>query len=114
VGTAALAFPVEQSSAAALMSENSQSLLPYWFILLARLRAMPECPLYAEPELYDLLFPHARDSASISDEVRRERIVASEQFYLEEAKQAGGRVLELACGSGRLTVPIAQSGVDIV
>jgi SAM-dependent methyltransferase len=93
------------------MSENSQA---FFFDSLSWLCAVPECPLYAEPELYDLLFPHARDSASISDEVRRERIVASEQFYLDEAKEAGGRVLELACGSGRLTVPIAQTGVDVV
>lgn len=35
-------------------------------------------------------------------------------FYVEEAKRAGGPVLELACGTGRLTIPIAQSGVAIV
>jgi len=74
---------------------------------------MQECPLYAEAELYDRLFPQARNSLSISDPAWRDRIVASEQFYLEEAKQSRGRVLELACGSGRLTVPIAQSEVDI-
>jgi len=76
--------------------------------------AMQECPLYSEPDLYDLLFSHPRDSASVNDVVRREKIIASERFYLDEAKQAGGHVLELACGSGRLTVPIAQTGVDIV
>lgn len=35
-------------------------------------------------------------------------------FYVEEAKRARGPVLELACGTGRLTIPIAQSGVEIV
>src|ERR1035438_5250705 len=75
---------------------------------------MPECPLYSDPELYDSLFPDARDSASVQDESRRARMLASERFYLEEARKSGGRVLELACGTGRLTIPIAQSGVEIV
>jgi 2-polyprenyl-3-methyl-5-hydroxy-6-metoxy-1,4-benzoquinol methylase len=35
-------------------------------------------------------------------------------FYTGEAKESGGPVLELACGTGRLTIPIAQSGVAIV
>ena len=34
-------------------------------------------------------------------------------FYVKAAKKAGGPVLELACGTGRLTLPIARSGVDI-
>jgi SAM-dependent methyltransferase len=34
-------------------------------------------------------------------------------FYVEESKRARGPVLELACGTGRLTIPIAQSGVEI-
>jgi SAM-dependent methyltransferase len=34
-------------------------------------------------------------------------------FYLEEAKRARGPVLELACGTGRLTIPLAQAGVEI-
>ena len=40
-------------------------------------------------------------------------IVADIPFYLEEAKRAGGPVLELACGTGRLTIPIAQNGISI-
>ena len=35
-------------------------------------------------------------------------------FYVEESKRARGPVLEVACGTGRLTIPIAQSGVEIV
>ena len=35
------------------------------------------------------------------------------QFYLEYAKQADGDVLELACGTGRVLIPIAQAGVPI-
>ena len=82
--------------------------------LHVKLRPMHECPLYSDPELYDSLFPDARDSASVQDESRRERVLASEWFYLEEARKSAGRVLEMACGSGRLTIPIAQSGIEIV
>ncbi len=35
-------------------------------------------------------------------------------FYLEEAKKAGAPVLELGCGTGRILIPIAQAGIDIV
>ena len=36
------------------------------------------------------------------------------QFYAEEAKKAGPPVLELGCGTGRVTIPVAESGIDIV
>jgi len=36
------------------------------------------------------------------------------QFYVETALDSGGPVLELGCGTGRVTIPIAESGVDIV
>jgi SAM-dependent methyltransferase len=74
---------------------------------------MQECLLYTEPELYDLLFPNARDSTSVLDPIRQGRLLASEQFYLEETAK-GGPILELACGTGRLTVPVAQRGIEIV
>ena len=38
-------------------------------------------------------------------------------FYVELARQAaaaGQAVLELGCGTGRVTIPIAQAGVDVV
>lgn len=35
-------------------------------------------------------------------------------FYVETAKRRGGPVLELGCGTGRVTVPIAEAGVEIV
>ena len=43
----------------------------------------------------------------------------SESFYLDEAIRSGGAILELACGTGRLLIPMARaglavSGVDIV
>ena len=54
--------------------------------------------LYDYPELYDALLPAG---AHIS-------------YYLELARQAPGDVLELACGTGQLTLPIAGAGVSIV
>lgn len=35
-------------------------------------------------------------------------------FYLELARQTGGPVLDLACGTGYLTIPLAQSGLSAV
>ena len=71
---------------------------------------MEESTLYTEPELYDQVFPRARDSQYMGNEVRRKRMIDSEAFYLDEARYSVGPVLELACGSGRLTIPIAQGG----
>jgi SAM-dependent methyltransferase len=34
-------------------------------------------------------------------------------FYLELARQAGGPVLEVACGTGRVLLPIARMGIEI-
>lgn len=75
---------------------------------------MEDCLLYSEPELYDVMFPSASESESVQDAARRRRIVDSEKFYIEQALAAQGRVLELGCGSGRLTVPIAQRGIEIL
>ncbi len=36
------------------------------------------------------------------------------QFYVEEAIKAGSPVLELGCGTGRILIPVAQAGADIV
>lgn len=51
--------------------------------------------LYDDAELYDLVAPPD---------------AAMERFYVEAAGGPGRRVLELACGSGRLTAPLAASG----
>lgn len=35
-------------------------------------------------------------------------------FFVEAAKEAGGPVLEIGCGTGRVLIPTAQAGIDIV
>jgi len=61
--------------------------------------ATQSIPLYRDGRLYDAL---------------NSFLVADIPFYVEEARRSGGPVLELACGTGRLTIPIAQAGVEIV
>ncbi len=36
------------------------------------------------------------------------------EFYVEEARAAGGPVVELACGTGRIAVPIAKTGIAVI
>lgn len=35
-------------------------------------------------------------------------------FYFEQAKKYGSPILELGCGTGRILIPIAQAGINIV
>ena len=35
------------------------------------------------------------------------------KFYVDLAREASGRVLELGCGTGRVLIPTAEAGVDI-
>ena len=35
-------------------------------------------------------------------------------FYVEEAQKAGSPVLELGCGTGRILIPTAEAGIDII
>jgi SAM-dependent methyltransferase len=72
-----------------------------------------ECALYTDPHLYDTLFPDPRDAHSLPDEVRRARLQAAAGFYLEEAAASGGPVLDVGCGAGRLTLPLAQRGLEV-
>ena len=55
--------------------------------------------LYDRPDLYDLASP---------------RDPEMERFYLKTAHSVGPRALELACGTGRLTIPLGLSGLDTV
>jgi hypothetical protein len=49
--------------------------------------------LYDQPELYDALLP----------------VRAHAPYYVELARHRSGDVLELACGTGQLTVPVASA-----
>ena len=42
------------------------------------------------------------------------RVTGDLDFYVEEARRAGSPILELACGTGRLSIPIANAGLEIV
>jgi SAM-dependent methyltransferase len=53
---------------------------------------------YADPEIYDLENQDFEPDGS---------------FFLAFARKLGGAVLELGCGTGRVTIPLAQDNVDI-
>ncbi len=53
------------------------------------------------------------EDAQFYDEEFKDR-VNDIPFYVSQSVAIGGPVLEVACGSGRLTVPIAQAGIEIV
>jgi SAM-dependent methyltransferase len=44
-------------------------------------------------------------SASVTEDV---------EFYVEEARASGGPVVELACGTGRISVPVAKAGIPVI
>jgi SAM-dependent methyltransferase len=60
---------------------------------------MIDSSLYDDPELYDLLF--GAEPAVVS-------------FYVEQARRARGPILELACGSGEILVPVAKACAEVV
>ena len=61
---------------------------------------MPEdSPYDAIAELYDPW------SASVIEDVT---------FYVEEARRAGGPVVELGVGTGRIAIPTAVAGIDVI
>ena len=50
-------------------------------------------------DVYDSVYAYVRDDIP---------------FYVEAARRLGGPVLELGCGTGRVSIPIAEAGIDIV
>jgi len=51
-------------------------------------------------DLYDHVVPY-RDRADVS-------------FFVEAAQESGGPVLEIGCGTGRILIPTARAGIEIV
>jgi len=47
-------------------------------------------------------------------DIRHEGREEDVTFYVEEARQAGSPVLELGCGTGRITIAVARDGITIV
>ncbi len=62
--------------------------------------AHPSQVYAAIADLYDHVTPY-RDRPDIA-------------FFVDAAKEAAGPVLELGCGTGRVLIPIARAGIDIV
>src|SRR5262245_32329158 len=52
--------------------------------------------------------------ADVYDHVGPYRSRLDVAFFLDEAVNAGSPVVELGCGTGRVLIPIARAGVDIV
>jgi SAM-dependent methyltransferase len=52
--------------------------------------------------------------ADLYDYVAPYRARPDIDFYVEAARETGGPVLEVACGTGRILLPTARAGVDIV
>ena len=53
---------------------------------------------YTDPDLFDL---------------ENQDFEPDGPFYLALAKKLGGAALELGCGTGRVTIPLARQGIEI-
>ena len=63
----------------------------------ARLADMQAHTLYGRPDLYDPLAQLNSHSLIV-------------RFYVDMARDRGSQVLDLACGSGRIAIPLAEAG----
>jgi SAM-dependent methyltransferase len=41
-------------------------------------------------------------------------VIEDVDFYVEEARASGGPVVELACGTGRISVPVTKAGIRVI
>lgn len=64
------------------------------------MRTTEDSSIYANAKLYDILFGDYETDEGLA-------------FYEELIGQFGEPVLELACGSGRITIPLVRKGIDI-
>jgi SAM-dependent methyltransferase len=51
--------------------------------------------------------------ADLYDHVSPYRALTDVSFYVDAARESGGPVLELGCGTGRVLIPTARAGVEI-
>jgi 2-polyprenyl-3-methyl-5-hydroxy-6-metoxy-1,4-benzoquinol methylase len=56
-----------------------------------------QCDIYSNPKQYDAINSFEHDIP----------------FYIEQAKKSGKNVLELACGTGRVAIPLAKAGLNV-
>lgn len=60
---------------------------------------MPIDRIYQDGRHYDQLFPSGKQKP---------------QFWIDQAHRYGGPILELACGTGRIAIPLAEEGFEVV
>jgi SAM-dependent methyltransferase len=61
----------------------------------------------SEPDSYEILASHY-DTGYCS-----KQDLVDVPFYVDVARKSGGPVLEIACGTGRVVLPIAREGIEI-
>jgi SAM-dependent methyltransferase len=69
-------------------------------------------PRAHDPELEAGTTAHYEDPAYYTKTYRRR--VEDVRYYVDLAEHAGGPTLELGCGNGRITIPIARAGAEVV
>jgi len=65
---------------------------------------------------YDADYPSLEIGAARVEDVTalaRIGLLGDVAFYTEQALAGGGPVLEIGCGTGRLTIPLARAGVEV-
>jgi 2-polyprenyl-3-methyl-5-hydroxy-6-metoxy-1,4-benzoquinol methylase len=70
-------------------------------MLSANQASTDDDPFYGDAQRYDLIAGRLSGNGPVA-------------FYRSQARLCGGPVLELACGSGRLAMPIAEDGIEVV
>ena len=58
-------------------------------------------------DAYSLAAKHYDAAYSVKEDL------VDRDFYLDLAREYGGPVLELGCGTGRITLPLARQGIDV-
>src|SRR5947207_3264996 len=66
------------------------------------------------PQLANKVYSYSGDLPYLYDHVLLYAARTDVQFYVDEAKRSGGRILEIGCGTGRVLLPIARAGLEIV